>query len=535
MDTPGSDGALRKPIGFGSKTIGFLGSFALLFNGMTGAGQVVLPLAFQSTGWLLCAALIVGLGALSALCSEMLAEAMASIPGNENFQGRIEFTHLARRYMSRRGYLITFSLLLLMLVSANVSNIIASGQVVDSAMSAAGDACALEFYPNPGFRCVKESQTAATDSVFGNAYVLSAGFLTNLVVAIPLGLINLDDNIAVQLGSALGLFIIVALWAAYFVSKGLDHERIAVASPSMAGIGYIFVQYDFVVLVPSWINEKEPGVNVRKCIWLATLACIGVFLAIGLFGALADDYSSGEDILGKLTGKGVATYARVVAYLFPTVALLSDIPVLSIIMRYNLLENKVCSRGWANFWSVVLPWLIALVFYGGDLINYVLEWLGLLTTTPLCFLAPMYMFYMARFTRAAQAGPSIYEKNTGGNQPSLVPSHVGQEAAMAPDRAPDLAADPESISLALSQGQRLRRRTNQAADEKDIDDDDETAPLTGASPRRNLGVPLYSALPRDVSEPAVRYALIGVATAVTLLMLYSMASTLASDTGNKFD
>jgi hypothetical protein len=43
----------------------------------------------------------------------------------------------------------------------------------------------------------------------------------------------------------------------------------------------------------------------------------------------------------------------------------SGIPIFSIIARYNLVENRVCRKLFANFWAVVLPWVIAIPFYAG--------------------------------------------------------------------------------------------------------------------------------------------------------------------------
>jgi len=40
--------------------------------------------------------------------------------------------------------------------------------------------------------------------------------------------------------------------------------------------------------------------------------------------------------------------------------LLPGIPVYSIIVRYNLLDAKVCGQGWANFWGVIFPWIISI-------------------------------------------------------------------------------------------------------------------------------------------------------------------------------
>ena len=58
-------------------------------------------------------------------------------------------------------------------------------------------------------------------------------------------------------------------------------------------------------------------------------------------------------------------YAKVGTYLFPPAALLTSIPVFSIIVRYNLMENQICGSFVANLFSVVLPWVVALFFFSG--------------------------------------------------------------------------------------------------------------------------------------------------------------------------
>jgi hypothetical protein len=59
--------------------------------------------------------------------------------------------------------------------------------------------------------------------------------------------------------------------------------------------------------------------------------------------------SSGDSVVDQIT-----------VYLFPMIAVASSIPIYSIIVRYNLIENEICSARWANFWAVVFPWVLAI-------------------------------------------------------------------------------------------------------------------------------------------------------------------------------
>jgi hypothetical protein len=62
---------------------------------------------------------------------------------------------------------------------------------------------------------------------------------------------------------------------------------------------------------------------------------------------------------------GIQLYAKVATYLFPPAALLTSIPVFSVIIRYNLIENEICGKIPANLFAVVFPWIAALFFYAG--------------------------------------------------------------------------------------------------------------------------------------------------------------------------
>jgi hypothetical protein len=87
-------------------------------------------------------------------------------------------------------------------------------------------------------------------------------------------------------------------------------------------------------------------------------------VVLGLIGgmAYAPFFNSGLDILDQLNQSG-NTLARVTYFIFPFVVNLTSIPIVSIIIRYNLMVNGVvASKHWANFWSVVFPWLITIPY-----------------------------------------------------------------------------------------------------------------------------------------------------------------------------
>jgi amino acid permease len=120
------------------------------------------------------------------------------------------------------------------------------------------------------------------------------------------------------------------------------------------------LNYAFVMTVPSWCNEKRRSSNVNKVVWSSVGISTAFFLAVAVFGAMAFPNLGGEDILTKLNqaSNGNSVLTEVSVYLFPIIAVASSIPVFSIIIRYNLMENGICGKLWANIWAVVLPWVI---------------------------------------------------------------------------------------------------------------------------------------------------------------------------------
>ena len=116
----------------------------------------------------------------------------------------------------------------------------------------------------------------------------------------------------------------------------------------------------------------------------------------GWIGALAIKTSSRTDLLASLSTPGTSTIAQLATYLFPWAALVSGIPILCIIIRDNLVENEICSKGWAILWAVIFPWVAAAALDYGDLLQNALNWGSILTTIPLNFMLPAYLYIAAK-------------------------------------------------------------------------------------------------------------------------------------------
>ncbi|GAB5368047.1 hypothetical protein AAMO2058_001284300 [Amorphochlora amoebiformis] len=478
--------------GFGGKTIDTLGSYVLLINNITGPGLVVLPLAYQQSGWIVSSTLLILLGVVSAVCSDMLVEAMSHVPGNSRFEGRVEFTYLARRTFSRGGFYTVLCLFFLSLVSGIISSVVESGQVIDRALLEAGNSCALELYPDAGFICMNSHEDGDEDSIFGSRYVISVGYLVILTLSIPLGLMNLDDNIIVQIISFIGLVIVIIVWTIFFIHHGLDLSICPPVGESTAAMGFLFFNYSYIITIPSWVNEKRPEVPLRSTIWNTAFVGLVMFAVVGLLGSMGHNYGAGADLLSYMLKHHIPTYARVITYFFPMFALVTSIPVFSIIMRYNLLENKICGKFQANFWSVVFPWLLSLFFYGGNTINYMLNWTGIITVGPLNFIVPVLLYLATR-----QDTPQLPITRRGTEDMKAY-----TKLASVPE---DKEADGEEIEMVISNTIGLNRSQSACTEGYEA--------LPGWSPR------------------AIKYLSWSIIVSAVLLTAYSIASAAASDAG----
>ena len=130
----------------------------------------------------------------------------------------------------------------------------------------------------------------------------------------------------------------------------------------------------FAVTMPSWVNEKTPTTSANKAVWSASTAAmiikvllqqdavtpmhihnpvpIAAQILFGLVGAAALGPSRvGSDVLvsidqlassGRIHPREAAALARVSVYTFSFFVVGLGIPVLCVLVRYNLISGGVC-------------------------------------------------------------------------------------------------------------------------------------------------------------------------------------------------
>jgi len=192
---------------------------------------------------------------------------------------------------------------------------------------------------------------------------------------------------------------VIVDWIVTFSLTGLEGEVPSFSNMrQQAGVlGTIMFNFSYITTIPSWVNEKKPSVSVHKSLWSACIVSTTTFFLVGYLGARAfPGMAADSDILSVINSSHFADeLSKILVYLFPLMVLATSIPVYSIIVRYNLLQNKLCSKFWANIFAVVIPWAVAIPFMSGGGLNYLVNWSSLIFAASANFVIPFIIYIRA--------------------------------------------------------------------------------------------------------------------------------------------
>eukprot|EP00746_Dinoflagellata_sp_MGD_P131930 gnl/MRDRNA2_/MRDRNA2_65667_c0_seq2.p1 gnl/MRDRNA2_/MRDRNA2_65667_c0~~gnl/MRDRNA2_/MRDRNA2_65667_c0_seq2.p1 ORF type:complete len:431 (+),score=51.60 gnl/MRDRNA2_/MRDRNA2_65667_c0_seq2:87-1379(+) len=395
--------------GYGEKKIGFKRSLCLVINNVMGPAMVALPLLNQQAGWFPCVFVTSLCCVCAAFSSTMLCEALQCIPGNETWDGvnprtgqRYEFCDAVDYFWGtslRRIVRIFFNV---SLQAQNIAAMVVSCQVLDDFFRDAVGICwGVKYGSWPvevTTRCLADHETSA----------ITIGFLSCMAICIPFGFLNLEQNIGFQIFSAVCLIVLVAEFLCQFTIMGPEqgHALIPSRTPFATAsqektLGVILFSYCFASTCPSWVNEKSHKVSCNQVIWLSAVVGLILKVVVGLFGAWAYELAhrrnqhDAQNILLVMdhTGGGVISVAA--AYLFNFTTLIPGIPVINVIVRYNLISSGRFGPAVASFLAVVVPWLITMFLYRTALFVDILNWAAMLCMGPVNFVVPPLLYVSA--------------------------------------------------------------------------------------------------------------------------------------------
>ncbi|KAI9496786.1 hypothetical protein BDB00DRAFT_952354 [Zychaea mexicana] len=402
-----------------SKGINTFGAIALLVSSMTvsfvdtiitclvlpppnGPGLSTIPPMFQQSGWLAPMFVFVAVAVLSGFSALFICEVLSSIKGNEKFQANVEFTTVAQLILGKKYHYFFQIVLYLALQAVNVASIILSAQTLDSMFLTLFDGtCGLGVSPGRWF-CISER------SVLGNSpfsaddyYIFTFGYLVTAAMVMPLGFFSLVENIYVQMISFIVLCGVLIQWIVAFCQVGLDTSLLPASGPdSSTVLGIVIFNYAYITTIPTMVNDLRPDVSIHKSLWISVVISTIMYILLGVFGAMAYRMEPTADILAILSSQG-STASLVTTYIFPICALVTSIPVFTIVIRQNLMRGNICGRPWAVFWSNILPWFVCIPLQTKDYVGTIQNWSSLFFQSTINFILPFILYFASRKYQAS--------------------------------------------------------------------------------------------------------------------------------------
>jgi len=149
----------------------------------------------------------------------------------------------------------------------------------------------------------------------------------------------------------------------------------------------------------------------------STLVTTILYVLVGLGGALAIP-DVNRNLLAPLVSGAFGKPLRIGASLFAFIIIGLDIPLFSVLTRYNLVNSGLCSERLANWLVVYIPWGLSWVFYQGSSIASLLSWGGVLFTSAVAFILPLalslyLLTYKADLVGAIDVYGQVIQTQTG--------------------------------------------------------------------------------------------------------------------------
>ncbi|KAH9276493.1 hypothetical protein BASA83_001196 [Batrachochytrium salamandrivorans] len=381
-----------------TKRIGFIGALALIFNSASGPGVPFTASNFQSPGFLYTTLIYLVFVFISGFSVLFIIEAIQAIPGNLHFQGTVEYATLINFYFEPWQHITGQVFLYGALQSNAIQNIILASQASDQLLVALfGKTCGLALdHAVTGWVCV--SHTGNLPSPFGYTFMLfTLGFLIVMVLVIPLGIMNMDDNLGVQIGAFFISILILIQWCSSSFITGLDLSKMPIIAPPSWSygqvVGTVMLNLAITTIIPSWINLKRKDVNAQHVVWTSLSFVTCVFVGFGCILALGFDIGPSNNILPVLSQIGPPVLlSKITVFLFAYVMLIPSIPVNLIISKGNLFQNKVTSEAVAIVLSYVFPWIISIPLQTGVVLLPFQSWTSLIFVSVSNFIVPILIY-----------------------------------------------------------------------------------------------------------------------------------------------
>ncbi|KAI9348527.1 hypothetical protein BDR26DRAFT_799106, partial [Obelidium mucronatum] len=366
------------------------GGIAFLFNNMTGTALSQTASLFQQSGWFPVIFLLLTFTAISTLSSLFIVEAMQTIPGNQHFQGTVEFATMINFYFGSRAHCLGQFCLYGSLMSQAISSIVMASQTVDNfAVDFFGKTCGIAIsLSNLNIKCV-QSKSDSGFSPFNESYML---ITIGSVVRI-----NTSDYLSNEfefLASFILTLTIFSYWIFTAVTHGLDPSLVpAVQHPQSIpnAISIVMLNYPFISTVPSWINLKRNTVNAQHTLWISTMIATSSYILIGLIPGLAFNVPRDSTLISVFENMGHLGDV-ISGHLFSLIILLPSIPMFFVISNANLSQNFEFDSRFLILFTHILPWLVAIPISTGRLLTKFNMFSSLVFVATANFIIPLIIY-----------------------------------------------------------------------------------------------------------------------------------------------
>lgn len=322
---------------------------------------------------------------------------------NANFNHCVEFSDPYRTFWNRKAYTVTQILFFACATSLNIAAIVDTAEVVDSFLGLHASSYGLRVFQgdiiawsHKGPCNRRQSKLGSCDpfldeDVYGD-YLLTLGYIVTAAVFVPICLKDLKENSNWQI---FGFGVLVTL-SMFFCYSFWDSGEIALNHVSMMGhewsnmLGVILFNFALVLAIPAWLHEKKENVSVVSTVLYSTTIATALYIGVGALGALAISHVN-VNLLTPMVSGACGHGVQVAASVFAFFIIGLDIPLFSVLTRYNLTHSGLCSTRTANLLVVYIPWGLSWMLYQGNAVSNLLDWSGTLFTSAVAFLLPLYL------------------------------------------------------------------------------------------------------------------------------------------------
>jgi hypothetical protein len=219
--------------------------------------------------------------------------------------------------------------------------------------------------------------------------LITTGNIITILIFLPLALLDLKENSWWQV---VGFAILLATslqFVVQFVQFGLEPSFLSWFGTKWDDLfGVVLFNFALVIVIPAWLYEKEPHVDVPTVINGSSLLAFVLYVLIGLLGAMAMPNVS-ENMLESIMSGAFGAALQLGASLFAFAIVGLGIPLFSVLTRLNLTGSGLCSVRLANVFAVYLPFAVSLFLSSGAAVSALLGWGGIVFTSLIAFVLPL--------------------------------------------------------------------------------------------------------------------------------------------------